>query len=174
MVKDADEIDPTTLDIRNAGEWTEAEQEAYNRHVEDRLDEKIEDASADEQNAIAVLRKDAQDTLDTDTVPLDAATGEVELEVRTRFPPEVEDLFETFQGMMDADSPDLNQARVVGCRVIAAMIEAPEKFANPDVWYVASKDGSAGISWLQEKAKRILGPARKNMASEVVRGNSRT
>lgn len=162
---DNDPRPPEELDLSNIEEWSDAELEAWEQHTRESLDDRIEESVGDESDAVATLREAATDSLDTETVTLGDG---VELEVRTRIPPAVEDLHDK---MRQADkSGNLEVARRLNSQMLAEMVVEPDKFADPDVWATASRDGDAGMQWLAEATEAITGPATER--AEELEGNA--
>jgi hypothetical protein len=165
----------------------------YNAAVEDELDEQVAELEAEKQDAVAALREDAQESLETETVTMPGSG--TELEVRARMSPHIESLQDKLQRIEDGeqvnvpegvihafdrlsvddfvDLGQVEQSRHLNAYLLAEMVESPPKFADPDVWAVASRDGDAGLQWLAEATDVIIGPARTN-AEDIHEGNSRT
>lgn len=153
---------PDDFDLANLDKYSAAEIEARNRQVEQEHRESV--AALDEQQEAAVegLRSHAQQTADTEQVPL----GDATIEVKTRFPPRVETLFEQIQAAQQRG--DVDRARRLNCEVAASMVVAPEGYTDPEVWEVAATEH--GQHWLGEAVDTIAGPASEN--AEALQGNS--
>lgn len=151
---------PESIDYGNLDQYSEAEIEAYNERREQELVDEINQLEEDKQDAVATLRKDAQESIETETVPV----GEETLEVRTRIPPEVEPKIEA---MRDAEHDgDIDVARRLNCECAAAMVETPG-FDDAEVWEIAAE--AEGMHWLGEVTDKILAPANENL--ESLQGN---
>lgn len=138
--------------------------EAYNEAKRDEIAAELEHLDEQEQAAVDALRESAQQSLETDTVTLPSG---VDLEVRARMPPVVENLQEKMQRARQQQ--DLQRARRLNCAMLAEMVESPGEYVNPDVWETASRDGNAGLQWLAEVTDIVVGPATEN--AEALQGN---
>jgi len=151
---------PDSIDFEKleAGEYDDEEIEAYNEQREQEIVERHKELNRQEQKAVDALRRDAQESHETETVTLESG---VDLEVRTRIPPEVEDLHEQLQEAQRAGN--LSLTRQLAAAMNAEMVEAPEGYTNTDVWLVASRDGDAGLQWLTETTDIILKPVKDTL-----------
>jgi len=141
----------------------DADADKYNERVEQEMDARIETMRESEQDAVDALRESAQESLDTAAV----SVGEIQLEVLTRIPPDVEDLIEE---MDDAEvEGDRHRARRLNAAALAQMVESPEGYTSPDVWVVAAEQN--GTHWFGEVTDIVLAPAREN-AEELGNRNS--
>lgn len=126
----------------------------YNEAQEAAIKERLDHLDEQKQEAVSALRESAQESLETETVTLDSG---VTLEVRTRLPPNVEQL--QAEAQQAEEDRDYQRARRLTCEILAAMVESPAEFGDPDVWATASRDGSAGLQWLLEATDIVLEPA---------------
>jgi len=126
----------------------------YNEAQEAAIKERLDHLDEQKQEAVSALRESAQESLETETVTLDSG---VTLEVRTRLPPNVERL--QAEAQQAEEDRDYQRARRLTCEILAAMVESPAEFGDPDVWATASRDGSAGLQWLLEATDAVLEPA---------------
>lgn len=147
---------PESLDFSNLDQYTDEQIAAYNQRVESRLKDNLDEMGTREQEAVNALRSQAQATAQTATVHLDRANDDpLELEVRTRFPPRIEDLHQQYQRIQA--NGDMATAKAIACEMIAGMV-VTEGFDDPMVWRVAASGEDAGMVWLLEAADTILQP----------------
>lgn len=146
---------PDELDYSNLDQYSDAEIEAWNDQRRDEIEDTIESFNERQEAAVNALREDAQKSADTETVELSSG---IELEVRTRIPPAVEQLVDDVRAAQQEQ--DLDRARRLGAAANAEMVESPAEYTSAEVWVVASQDGAAGVQWLTETTQTILGPAR--------------
>lgn len=153
---------PEDFDIEDLGSYTAAEIEARNNAKEAEYQDRIDTLNKQQQEAVAGLREHAQESAKTETVPL----GQEQLEVRTRFPPQVETLKEEIeQAQMDGD---MERSRRLNCQVAASLVVSPDGYTDPEVWEVAAREH--GMHWLGEAVDTIAGPA--SDSAESLQGNS--
>ncbi len=156
---------PESIDLDNLDQYTEEEIEAYNEQVEAHLSQKIEDLSNQEQEAVNLLREQAQATATTETVYLDRPGKDpLELEVRTRFPPSIERKHQQFQTLKETG--DVDKAKRIACEMLAEMVVTPG-FGNPRVWRIAAGSDGAGMVWVKEAADTVLAPALKRAGASM-------
>jgi len=159
---------PDKLDYGNLDQYSDAEIEAWNEQREQEIRERTEELNRQEQAAVDTLRRDAQESHDTATVELGSG---VELEVRTRIPPEVEELADQLQTAQQ--NRDMSLMRRLAAALNAAMVVSPDGYTSTEVWLVASRDGEAGLQWLMETNDTITGPVEDNLPDiEDAEGNS--
>jgi len=163
MTDAPDSIDYEKLE---AGEYDEDTIEAYNEQRRQEIVERHQELNEAEQDAVDALRRDAQQTHETAAVELE--TG-IELDVRTRIPPEVENLYQQLQTA--SDNQNLSLVRRLAAALNAEMVESPDEYSSTDVWLVASRDGDAGLQWLRETTDIILSPIEDQLPDEAHEGN---
>lgn len=154
---------PEDFSIDKLDEYGGAEIEARNEAKEAEYQDRIDTLNEQQQAAVAGLREHAQESAKTETVPL----GQEQLEVRTRFPPRVEQLKEEIeQAQMDGD---MERSRRLNAQVAASLVVSPDGYTDPEVWEVAAQEH--GMHWLGEAVDAIAGPASEN--AESLQGNSK-
>jgi len=164
MTDAPDSIDYEKLE---AGEYDEDTIEAYNEQRRQEIVERHQELNEAEQDAVDALRRDAQQTHETEDVGLESG---VTLEVRTRIPPEVEDLYQQLQ--MARNNQDISLVRRLAAALAAEMVESPAEYSSTEVWLVASRDDEAGIQWLMETIDIILEPVEEQLPDpEADEGN---
>jgi len=156
--EDRDVEVPEKLDWDNLDQYSEAEIEAYNEQRRDEIQTAEEKFNEQQEEAVDRLRESAQQSLETEEVELDSG---LELEVRARIPPEVEDMQEELDQAVATG--DIALARRLAAAMNATMVESPDEYADTDVWLVASRDGDAGIQWLVETSQKLTEPAEDRM-----------
>ena len=150
---------PDNLDLENLEEYTEAEIEAYNQAKEQELDRRLKEKelqlTEQEREAVEALAGDEDEEVETKTVSLD---GGVEVEVRTRIPPEVERLQE--RTLRLERRGEMEDARRKNCQMLATMI-VTEPYDSADAWEVMAM--RKGMQWLGDITADVFEPALDNL-----------
>lgn len=140
--------------------------DAYNDAVEAEMAERVEALEDAEQNAVAALRDDAQDSIETETVKLPSG---LELEVRTRFTQRAERLQEDL-AELEQEGASVADIRRLNAQLLAEMCET-DGYDSPEPWDIAARDDDAGMVWMGEVTDVMLEPIHEK--AKELQGNRR-